>query len=123
MPGLIFSFMFFFSISGHGGPVRDVVWLSLDDSVGTFASCSHDQIVMLYRWNVSDNSVEAMNACKGHERSVDCLAVAPGAKYLASGSFDTTLKIWGTQIHSEAGGETDEDKDGESESKKAKGNK
>ena len=33
------------------------------------------QVVMLYKWDMESNAVENMNACKGHERSVDCLAV------------------------------------------------
>ena len=53
---------------------------------------------MLYKWDMETNAVENMNACKGHERSVDCLAADRKGKYVASGSFDTTLKIWGGKL-------------------------
>ncbi len=52
-----------------------------------------------------------MNVCRGHERSVDCLDVSPAGSLLASGSFDTTLKIWGTKVL--PGGGEDEDADAE----------
>ena len=54
---------------------------------------------MLYKWDMDSNAVENMNACKGHERSVDCLAAdAQRGRFVASGSFDTTLKIWGAKL-------------------------
>ena len=53
---------------------------------------------MLYKWNMETNAVDNMNACKGHERSVDCLAADREGKFIASGSFDTTLKIWGGKL-------------------------
>ena len=53
---------------------------------------------MLYKWDMETNAVENMNACKGHERSVDCLAADRKGKFVASGSFDTTLKIWGGKL-------------------------
>ena len=57
-----------------------------------------NQVVMLYKWNMETNAVDNMNACKGHERSVDCLAADREGKFIASGSFDTTLKIWGGKL-------------------------
>ncbi len=88
------------TIPGHAGPVRDVVWISVDAAGrwATFASCSHDQVINLYHWDIASNSVENVNACKGHERSVDCIAVSPNGRHLASGSFDTNLKIWGAKL-------------------------
>ena len=63
------------------------------------------QVVMLYKWDMASNAVENMNACKGHERSVDCLAAdahAQRGRFVASGSFDTTLKIWGAKLQGSA---------------------
>ena len=52
------------TIPGHCGPARAVTWIDLIDSsanissstsmVGTFASTSHDQTVMLYRYVYKD---------------------------------------------------------------------
>ncbi len=90
-----------------------------EETMATFASGSHDQSVMLYSWHAGRNAVEAVNSLRGHERSVDCLAASPGLDggppLLASGSFDTTLKIWGTKVVVPQGGEAvdgDEEKDG-----------
>ena len=62
--------------------------------------------MMLYKWDMESNAVENMNACKGHERSVDCLAADAHAqregRFVASGSFDTTLKIWGAKLQASA---------------------
>lgn len=116
------------TIPGHCGPARAVTWIDLTNSsansssspsmVGTFASTSHDQTVMLYRWDVNTNSIDCMNACKGHERSVDCVAVDQSKSLLASGSYDTNLKIWDAnlQLPSNRGG----DDDAESERKRVK---
>ena len=51
-----------------------------------------------YRWDVNANSIECVNACKGHERSVDCIAVDNSKSLLASGSYDTHLKIWDANL-------------------------
>ena len=51
-----------------------------------------------YRWDVNANSIECVNACKGHERSVDCVAIDNSKSLLASGSYDTHLKIWDANL-------------------------
>ena len=51
-----------------------------------------------FRWDVNANSIDCMNACKGHERSVDCVAVDQSKSLLASGSYDTNLKIWDANL-------------------------
>ncbi len=113
------------TIPGHQAPARAVAWVSLDDEgKGVFASCSHDQTVLLYRWNAVDNAVEDVNACRGHQRSVDCLGVNPSGALLASGSFDTTLKVWGTSVQTSNHGQEDGSEDkGESSKKKSKSDK
>ncbi|TRY63093.1 hypothetical protein TCAL_00320 [Tigriopus californicus] len=113
------------TIPGHDGPARDVVWISLDEDQGVFASSSHDQTVMLYQWNARTRAIDVMNVCRGHERSVDCLAVDRSRTLLASGSFDTHLKIWSAKLQSpdENGGSHEaltNGSGGESEKKKAR---
>ena len=60
-----------------------------------------------------------INVGKGHARSVDCVAVDPTKQYIATGSFDTNLKIWSANLTNVDEGEPDNG-DGESGSKKAK---
>jgi len=98
-------------IPGHTGPAKAITWIDLEDSYGTFASTSHDQVVMLYHWNIETNAVELMNALKGHERSVDCISVDPGRNYLATGGYDNNMKIWGAKLVADDPNEIEEDKE------------
>jgi len=84
-------------IPNHSGPVKAVAWLDNE----TFISASHDQTVNMSRWNKETNSIEVVNTCKGHERSVECISVWNGNgsnRVFASGSFDNTIKLWGGKI-------------------------
>ena len=66
----------------------------------------------------SSNSVEGINTCRGHERSIKCLAIQ-GGKLMASGSFDNTVKIWDANLVTEAA-EGSSVPEGRSEAKRAK---
>lgn len=98
------------TIPGHGAPIKAVSWVSMKDKIGTFATASQDQTVMIWEWNTETNAVDCIYVCRGHERGIDSLATSPSGKLLASGSWDTMLKIWSCELH---------DSD-ESASKKAK---
>eukprot|EP00088_Acartia_fossae_P009879 TRINITY_DN14856_c0_g1_i1.p1 TRINITY_DN14856_c0_g1~~TRINITY_DN14856_c0_g1_i1.p1 ORF type:complete len:424 (+),score=78.62 TRINITY_DN14856_c0_g1_i1:35-1306(+) len=102
-------------IPAHSGPVKAVDWIERTDGGGTFVSASHDQRLNLYSWNAESNSIENLNTCRGHERSVECVAVSKNKKHFVSGSFDNTVKVWGASL-------TLEDDPGESgtSAKKAK---
>lgn len=54
---------------------------------------------MIWEWNIENNAVECIYVCKGHGRGVDCIDTSPSTKLLASGSWDTMLKIWSTELH------------------------
>ena len=85
-------------IPGHNGPVKSVAWISHDETGATFVSTSHDQTANIWTWDSETNSIESVNTCRGHERSVECVAVAKKQKQFATGSFDNTLKIWGASV-------------------------
>lgn len=102
-------------IPGHSGPVKAVDWIEQTDRGGTFVSASHDQRLNIYSWNREENSIDNINTCRGHERSVECVAVSPDKKHFVSGSFDNTIKIWGAQPA------TEDDREEGTEAKKAKG--
>jgi len=104
-------------IPSHVGPVKAVAWVERNDSGATFVSTSHDQTVNLFNWNSESNSVEGVNTCRGHERSVECVAVSGGGSMFATGSFDNTVKVWGARIV----GDTDNLPEGGSEAKKSRG--
>lgn len=104
-------------IPGHVGPVKAVAWVERTETGASFVSASHDQTVSLFRWSEESNSVEAVNSCRGHERSVECVAVGEGGKLFATGSFDNTVKVWGGRLV----GEDNSVPEGGSEAKKSRG--
>ena len=107
-------------IPSHTAPVRDVAFIDVDENKNaTFVSVSHDQTVVLHKYCSETNTIEGINVGKGHARSVDCVSVDPTKQYIATGSFDTNLKIWSANLTNidEA---IEEDGDEGSGSKKAK---
>ncbi|XP_026463246.1 ribosome biogenesis protein WDR12 homolog [Ctenocephalides felis] len=101
------------TIPAHADPVKAVAWISVNDKTSTFVSVSHDQSAHIWQWNISDNAVECVVVCKGHERGLECVSVNKDGSLMATGSWDTFLKIWGASL---------EDTDaGESSSKRLKG--
>lgn len=82
------------TIPGHSGPIKAVTWIDVSIKIGTFATASQDQTVMIWQWNIENNAVDCIYVCKGHERGIDCVATSLSKKQIASGSWDTMLKIW-----------------------------
>lgn len=99
------------TIPGHTAPIKAVTWVSIENKIGTFATASQDQTVMIWKWNIENNAVECIYVCEGHGRGIDSIATSPSKKLIASGSWDTMLKVW----------RVDADDDEEVASKKAKG--
>ena len=91
------------TIPGHVAAVKGVAWISLNEQTGVFASASHDQTIMIWEWNMTTNTAECVHVCKGHERGVGCIAVNPAKTQMASGSMDTMLKIWSTELQADKG--------------------
>lgn len=78
------------TIPGHTAPIKAVAWISIKDKVGTFASASQDQTLMIWEWNIENNAVDCIYVCKGHERGIDSLDTSPSTKLIASGSWYVT---------------------------------
>ena len=57
-----------------------------------FATSGSDNMITL--WSLSN--MQGIGILKGHTGTVSCMAAAPGI--LASGSFDTTLRIWKPEL-------------------------
>jgi ribosome biogenesis protein YTM1 len=49
---------------------------------------------MLWEWNVSTNAVECIHVCRGHERGLECVGISRCQSQMATGGWDTKLKIW-----------------------------
>ena len=101
-------------IPGHTQAVKAVAWLGADRLV----SCGQDQVVSMMRWEEESNSVITVNTCRGHERSVESVAVSPGGETFATGSWDTTVKVWSSRLVEEGEEEAGE---GGSQAKRSKG--
>jgi len=98
------------TIEGHTMAVRKIVWNMLTNGVpGSFISASQDQTAVVWKYNPEDNTSEAVHVCKGHTRSVDCLAVNPNGDKFASGSWDKMIKIWEAGVDASAGNEEETD--------------
>lgn len=82
------------TLNGHEAPVKGVAWISLNEDVGMFATGSKDQTILIWEWNITANTAKPIFSCKGHERAVECIAVSPNGRLLASGSWDNLLKVW-----------------------------
>ena len=100
-------------IPGHNQPVKTVAWINKD----TFVSGGGDQVVNMLRWSEESNSVEMVNCCRGHERSVECVGVAGGGAVFSTGGWDNTVKIWSGNMVGEEG----KSEAGESAAKRSKG--
>nr|XP_042903643.1 ribosome biogenesis protein WDR12 homolog [Parasteatoda tepidariorum] len=108
------------TIPGHSAPVKAVAWLKHADNESTFVSTSFDETAILWQWNQNTNAVDCIHVCKGHARSVDCVAVSPETHRFATGSYDQMLKIWSSDDVSEATGGDDDKKRFKTESLKTK---
>ncbi|KAJ8680541.1 hypothetical protein QAD02_016328 [Eretmocerus hayati] len=100
------------TIPGHTSPIKAVAWISLTGDNGVFVSASQDQTAVLWKWNVESNSVESVHVCKGHERGLEAVGVNNSSNLMATGAWDTMLKIWSISL--------DDTEDGESASKRKK---
>ncbi|XP_063383997.1 ribosome biogenesis protein WDR12 homolog [Cydia fagiglandana] len=89
------------AIPGHTSPIKAVSWVSVNGDQAVFASGSHDQSAMLWVWNVSNNSVDCVVTCRGHEKGVECLSVSADASRLATGSWDTNICLWSASLSDE----------------------
>ncbi|XP_053988455.1 ribosome biogenesis protein WDR12 homolog [Hylaeus anthracinus] len=100
-------------IPGHTSPIKAVAWISLNNDTASFVSASQDQTAIIWDWNITENSVDCIHVCRGHERGLEAVSVNYDKSLIATGAWDTMLKIWSTSNQ-------DENEDGESSSKRLK---
>lgn len=60
------------------------------------SSASQDQTAIIWDWNITENSVDCIHVCRGHERGLECVSVNNDKTMMATGAWDTMLKIWST---------------------------
>ncbi|XP_044750954.1 ribosome biogenesis protein WDR12 homolog [Coccinella septempunctata] len=86
------------SIKNHSDFVKDVKWISKDDPQKGFVSVSEDQTAVLWSWEEGTTKAKSVFVLKGHSRGIECVDVSPNTEKLATGGWDTTLKIWSASL-------------------------
>lgn len=99
------------SCKHHTNVVKQVAWVNKEDPSQGFVSVSHDLTAILYKWQAGTNSIEPQTIFRGHAKGVDSVGVSPNSENIATGGWDTYLKIWSLSS----------DDDGEPAQKKFKG--
>ena len=82
-------------VPGHCGPIKGVKWIEIKELYATFASVSDDETVMLWKLDISTETVECIQIGRGHKRIINFVSVNKNASLLVTGGWDNMLKIWG----------------------------
>jgi len=101
------------SLKDHTEVIKGVTWIDKNDPTKGFVSVSHDQTGIIWAWNEGTDVITPKVHLRGHERGLDSVGVSPNSSKLATGGWDTNLKIWSASL--------DIDDSGEPSSKKSKG--
>lgn len=64
-------------------------------------SITYQELIDLQRYDSYYGTFRYLKTLKGHSRSVYSIAISPDGQLIASGSADTTIKIWNLQTHQE----------------------
>ncbi|XP_028417669.1 ribosome biogenesis protein WDR12 homolog isoform X2 [Dendronephthya gigantea] len=86
------------SINEHTQAVKAVNWIRKDKEKAIFLSSSLDQTIKICECPLNEGRSSCLYVCKGHTKSVDCLAVHPNEMKFCSGSWDKTLKLWSSDL-------------------------
>ncbi|CAF1252681.1 unnamed protein product [Rotaria sordida] len=87
------------SLPGHTAPVRSLAFIYSDEGEHEFISGSHDQTILIWKYDQNKNNVQSLITCKGHQGTIETLALQK--LYFCSGSFDKTIKLWGLEEEKE----------------------
>lgn len=77
---------------GHNGWVYRLDFSHAIDSYTWLATGGDDNKVVL--WNLTDGRTDYIHIMEGHEGSIFALKFSPDDKYIATGGFDKTARIW-----------------------------
>ncbi|CAI2725416.1 unnamed protein product [Schistosoma spindalis] len=97
--------------------VKCVEWISLNQTKNeaVFVTGGFDQTAQIWHWDLSSNKVNCIAVCRGHSETVMTAASRLSnnsdthTTHFATGSWDTTIKIWSagiepTDLSEETGG-------------------
>lgn len=101
------------SVKDHTEVVKGVTWIDKSNPAKGFVSVSHDQTGIIWAWDEGTDDINPKVHLRGHERGIDSVGVSRDSLRLATGGWDTNLKIWSASL--------DMDDSGEPSSKKLRG--
>lgn len=82
----------------HVEPIKSVCFYNnnqnKDDNQSHFISTSQDQHMIIWDLNTTEGKVRPAVCCKGHSKSVECVAVRKDNNVIASGGWDSAVKVW-----------------------------
>ncbi|CAF3460005.1 unnamed protein product, partial [Rotaria sp. Silwood2] len=87
------------SLPGHTAPVKSLAFIYSDEGEHEFISGSHDQTILIWKYDQNKNNVQSLITCKGHQGTVETLALQKS--FFCSASFDKTIKLWGLEQQDE----------------------
>ncbi|XP_030763133.1 ribosome biogenesis protein WDR12 homolog [Sitophilus oryzae] len=92
-------------VKNHTEMVKGVTWISKSDITKGFVSVSHDQSGIIWEWKEGTKEVTPKIHLRGHERGIDSVGVSPDSTKLATGGWDTNLKLWSASLEVDDSGE------------------
>lgn len=99
--------------NAHEKPVTKVQFVKQCDNTNKnelyFISCGHDEVSILRKMNLKNNKIEIVFTYRGHNRSVNCVAISDDI--IATGSFDKTLRLWSASSDEQDEGAVDLERD------------
>lgn len=89
------------SLKEHKNIVKSVAWIDITDPSKGFVSVSHDLTGILWNFQSGVDQVIPKIVLRGHERGIDTVSVSPNALKIATGGWDTTLKLWRASLETD----------------------
>lgn len=106
------------NLLGHTDSIKTVSWLDKNDKTYCLTG-SNDNTIRIWEFDDQTNNHSALYECNGHEGTIEDIAVSNNNEYFATASFDSTIKIWGTNTSLETPDE-DETEENENSPKRRK---
>ncbi|CAH1113705.1 unnamed protein product [Psylliodes chrysocephalus] len=86
------------SLKEHKNIVKAVSWIDKTDAGKGFISVSHDLTGIIWTYEAGTDSVTPKAILRGHERGIDTVGISPNSSRIATGGWDTNLKLWSTSL-------------------------
>ncbi|XP_023012701.2 ribosome biogenesis protein WDR12 homolog [Leptinotarsa decemlineata] len=82
----------------HKNVVKAVAWIDKTEPSKGFVSVSHDLTGIIWAFEPATGNVTSKAFLRGHERGIDSLGISPNSLRIATGGWDTHLKLWSSSL-------------------------